>query len=326
MEHSARAHIKRAGGCRPVDMGFLLRRLSKAFCGAPGIRTQPGCARRIEYESFVGGYDTKELIAIFRLELVRSLRALYCLVNNWHQRAIASARVLLAQSNAFRLYRKTKEGGNSMSLKKILLAALMAFGSSTASQAAPEVLYASPVWPYLTTTWVGEGRTSSGQYHVYDEFTLSGASNIQSVDVGLAGYLGEIPNLNVTIWDANFSTKLYDHTFTLAGGEYTRQDLPGVTADKFSIPLIGVEPLGPGKYYMGWYGDNVSVTSFPTEPGAGTFMTDNGYGPSNADGMAAFQISGIGAAAPVPEPEILAMMFAGLGLLGFARRRAKLAA
>ena len=130
-----------------------------------------------------------------------------------------------------------------------------------------------------------DGLWAYGQSSITVNFTNSFAASLQSLSLDVAGY----ENTNLLAYDIS-NNLIFNSAVTLTGGAFS----------------------DPGLY------SNYTITS---TNGISRFVFDayNAPGNTSIDNM----IAVTSVAAPVPEPEIYAMLGAGLGLMGWIARRRK---
>ena len=124
------------------------------------------------------------------------------------------------------------------------------------------------------------------------------------------------------------STGLSDNfSFTIGSGDWVTIDFQAYPEDGGFLPIITFKLLSPSDPF--WITETWNTFSGPmpytaTDLDAGTGYVVNVYGglslPTGSNGSYELTLS-IGQTAPVPEPETYAMLLAGLGLLGLAKRR-----
>lgn len=116
-----------------------------------------------------------------------------------------------------------------------------------------------------------------------------------------------------------------DFSFKIASGDWVQIDFQGFPEDGKSLPLIDfkLSLSDPLTEYDSWHGTTSNFRSFTSfDLVAGTEYVVNVYGGLSLPTGGSYELTlSIGQTAPVPEPETYAMLLAGLGLLGLAKRR-----
>ena len=195
------------------------------------------------------------------------------------------------------------------------LAALAATLSLTGAAHA-DVLYTSSGYATIASPSVNAWCSScDGSYVVLNPFSLAGASVVTGAEAAAQADWGSDWNITVQVWDSTQTHVLDSATF--ANGSYGLASVGGDVDDlTFALPSW---KLAAGNYFVSFYDPaNLAVPGYATG-GDSQFQNDSRSGTSDALGTAgAYRLTGVPA---VPETSGLALMLAGLALVGVAARR-----
>lgn len=197
------------------------------------------------------------------------------------------------------------------------------FGSASPAQAA---LYSGNWDPSYGSIFPSLGWRASAVFDVPGSCLALGSGNNIPISGSCAGFsvvsaevdLYDIANPNVMLGAYSLNTNVIVNGINLAGGQLT-----GIDSGFFSyfVPTLAIAGSGNYSFSLLLYGGNLAqliyANPIATSPGCASFAV-----PGARCGISANAAIGTFAAiAPVPEPEIYALMLAGLGALGFAARR-----
>ena len=203
------------------------------------------------------------------------------------------------------------------STKTTIAGSVLAIGAGLAGTANAGVLYATA----LDASGAGynSGWSNSGQWTVYDVFTLGGAATI--TDFGYFSYfksdLSEYTGTNWSIWSGVSQPETLIASAVNAAGQIP----PGQNSDVTLVTVSGLDvSLAAGTYWIGFHNDfseSSAVSEYATTGGARSAF-EGVDGPLRRNySQAAFYIDG----STVPEPSTWAMTLAGFAGLGWAARR-----
>ena len=203
-----------------------------------------------------------------------------------------------------------------------LLAAAALLGSAAPARAA---LYSGNWDPSYGSIFPSLGWTASAVFDVPDSCLALGSGNNIPISGSCAGFsvvsgevdLYDIANPNAILGAYALNTNVIVNGINLAGGQLT-----GIDSGFFSyfVPTLAIAGSGNYSFSLLLFGGNMAQLIYanptPTSPGC-AFLPVAGARCGVSDNAAI----GTFAALPVPEPEIYALMLAGIAAIGFAARR-----
>ena len=205
-------------------------------------------------------------------------------------------------------------------LSSLLLAAAAAFGSAGPAQAA---VYTGTYDPAYGGIFPQLGWRASALFNVPDACLAIGNGSNLPVSGACSGFdvlSAEVSFYNVANPATTLQSYALDPNVIVNGIDIANSKLVGVDSGFFDFFVSDLAIAGGGKYSFSLllYGGNQAqlIFAFPQETSPGcAFLPVQG-----ADcGVSANAATGV--FAPIPEPETLALMLAGLGAVGLAGRR-----
>ena len=205
-------------------------------------------------------------------------------------------------------------------LSSLLLAAAAAFGSAGPAQAA---VYTGTYDPAYGGIFPQLGWRASALFNVSDACLAIGNGSNLPVSGACSGFdvlSAEVSFYNVANPATTLQSYALDPNVIVNGIDIANSKLVGVDSGFFDFFVSDLPIAGGGKYSFSLllYGGNQAqlIFAFPQETSPGcAFLPVPG-----ADcGVSANAATGV--FAPIPEPETLALMLAGLGAVGLAGRR-----
>jgi hypothetical protein len=214
---------------------------------------------------------------------------------------------------------------------KILKLAVAGLFAALSLSAQADVVYTNGPALADSNRCAEDSGNCNGSWVVFDDFTLSGATSINSIKWTTVLYGGLSDYLGSRAW-------IYSADPVFGGGTLLKTiDLQlngtianGINANAYDIVLAGLDiELGAGTYWLGMQQDTNSnfgtVACANCGSGNGTQWSNDGTGHRIQQNLEfAFSIEGAPATTDVPEPAPLALF--GLAALGLAASRRKAAA
>ena len=207
-------------------------------------------------------------------------------------------------------------------LSTSLFAAAALFGGVAPAHAA---LYSGSWDPAYGPFFPGLGWSASAVFDVPDSCLALGSGNNIPISGGCAGFSvvsGEVDLYNIANPSAILGSYALDPSVIVNGINLTGGHLTGIDTGFFSyfVPTLAIAGGGNYSFSLLLYGGNsaqlVYANPIATSPGCASFPVSGAH-----CGVSANAAIGTFSTLPVPEPEVYAMLLAGLGALGFAARR-----
>ena len=206
-------------------------------------------------------------------------------------------------------------------LSATLLATAALLGGAAPAQAA---LYSGNWDPAYGSIFPRLGWSASAVFDVPDSCLALGSGNNIPIGGSCAGFsivsaqvdLYDIVNPNLILGSYSVNTR-FVNGINLAGGQMT-----GIDTGYFSyfVPTLAIAGTGNYSFSLLLFGGNMAQLIYanpgPTSPGCAFLAV-----PGALCGISDNAAVGRFAALPVPEPEIYALLLAGLGAIGFTARR-----
>jgi hypothetical protein len=211
--------------------------------------------------------------------------------------------------------------GSRRTLLSILLTAAAALGSAGPAQAA---VYTGTYDPAYGGIFPELGWRASVVFDVPDACLAVGNGSNLPVSGACSGF--DVLSAQVSFYDSNDKTETILQSYALdpsvivTGIDIANSKLAGVDTGFFNFFVSDLAIAGGGKYSFSlllYGGDDAQlIYAFPQETSPGcAFLPVTGA----ACGISANPA--VGVFAPIPEPESLALMLAGLGAVGLVARR-----
>ena len=205
------------------------------------------------------------------------------------------------------------------SMKKIISAA--AFGLIAASGAQADTLYSNgPAG--ATSNWCVGDNQCGGSFEIVTPITLATDSSLSSLNFTLGSFnaFSSTNTVHVDIWNAAPTVGTWASSNVFAGNQsatdvnnFITVSLPNanLSAGQYWLGLIVANDTGTSTYLTS--GETGSSQQFDVNAGTFSPVFFNATVP-----LMAVQVNGVSA---VPEPSSIALLLAGLGLMGVSARR-----